>query len=583
MSGRTFGQEYEDAFQYQLLGIAERYAQKSDSALLVLGKLAETLHKEPVKRGFTYLAIGKIHHYQKQDIAQAMTFFKKAAQLGQVSNDCTLQISSIVYQNLVHFAQGKMELFFQTYEQAAQIYQNCPQSWRGVYIYAQLSSNYLEEKQFKLAEKAAIQLDILLERQVTAFTSHRLFGYSALTKLAKYHKDTAKMNYYAQKAKALNLNQVHEAKGSIVSAYLNVATIFSEIGFVDSAIYYLQQVRYLPIDTASEVDTRLRMSADRALGDHYVTKGDYEKAAFHRALYVKWADSLIIKTRAIVVGKSLAKIENELALERKQRQLDRDRWIFIGISGLIAFILTILGLLYRNGRKLRQLNTLLQTQKDELSSLNEIRTNMFSVLSHDLVSPLGALQNMAELFQQGFFSESEFKDYVQSLKQQVEAMLKTIQSIVIWSQNQLNGKKPFIESLNFHTLVEEQFDLQQGAAQQKNIILRNDVPSDFKIVADHNQMSLVIRNLLDNAIKYSISGGQVTVSAWTSKTGKYLQIQDTGIGMSAEKIAQLFEPNPKKVNLGLRMVHDLVKANGYELTVESNPKEGSIFKLHFLN
>jgi signal transduction histidine kinase len=317
------------------------------------------------------------------------------------------------------------------------------------------------------------------------------------------------------------------------------------------------------------------------LGDHYAKKGDYEKAAFHRSLYVKWADSLIIKTRAMVIGKSLAKIENELIIERKQRQLDRDRWIFIGISGLIGFILTILGLLYRNGRKLRQLNTLLHTQKDELSSLNEIRTQMFSVLSHDLVSPLGALQNMVELSQQGFFSESEFKDYAQSLKQQVEAMLKTIQSIVIWSQTQLNGKKPFIELLNFHTLVEEQFDLQQGAAQQKNIILQNNVPADFKIAADYNQMSLVIRNLLDNAIKYSMSGGQVTVSAWATKTEKYLQIQDTGRGMSAEKVAQLFEPNPKKVNLGLRMVHDLVKVNGYELTVESKPKEGSIFKLNF--
>jgi hypothetical protein len=75
ISGRVFGQEYEDAFQYQLLGIAEKYTQKSDSALIVLGELAKTLQKEPVKLGFTYLAIGKIHHYQKQDIAQAMTFF----------------------------------------------------------------------------------------------------------------------------------------------------------------------------------------------------------------------------------------------------------------------------------------------------------------------------------------------------------------------------------------------------------------------------------------------------------------------------------------------------------------------------
>jgi signal transduction histidine kinase len=80
-----------------------------------------------------------------------------------------------------------------------------------------------------------------------------------------------------------------------------------------------------------------------------------------------------------------------------------------------------------------------------------------------------------------------------------------------------------------------------------------------------------------------MSGGQVMVSAWATKTEKYLQIQDTGRGMSAEKVAQLFEPNPKKVNLGLRMVHDLVKVNGYELTAESKPKEGSIFKLHFLN
>jgi hypothetical protein len=78
ISGRVLGQEYEDAFQYQLLDITKKYEPKSDSALIVLTMLAEKVKKEPAKLGFTHLVIGRIYRYQKQDIAQAMTFLKKA-------------------------------------------------------------------------------------------------------------------------------------------------------------------------------------------------------------------------------------------------------------------------------------------------------------------------------------------------------------------------------------------------------------------------------------------------------------------------------------------------------------------------
>lgn len=282
-------------------------------------------------------------------------------------------------------------------------------------------------------------------------------------------------------------------------------------------------------------------------------------------------------------------LEKQLALEKHQRQLEQNKWILLLIGSVVLVILLVLGIIYYDSRKVKKLNLLLQDQKQELTALNDIRTKMFSVLSHDLISPISGLKNMVEMYHKGLFTQDDFRTYSVDLKQNLDAILKTIQNILGWSYTQLNGKKPFIEPLNIYKIIAEQFDLQAAVAIQKNIKLNNNVPDDFVINADFNQMSLIARNLIDNSLKYTPNGGKIDINAAFTEGGKILEFKDTGIGMSAEQVESLFNFEPKsthtskkkRVGLGLQMVNDLLKANNCTILVESEAHKGSIFRLLF--
>lgn len=215
---------------------------------------------------------------------------------------------------------------------------------------------------------------------------------------------------------------------------------------------------------------------------------------------------------------------------------------------------------------------------------------MFLVLSHDLVSPIAALQSMIGLFQRGIVDKTDVKSYTSDMKQHLDALLTTIKSLLDWSLIQLKGDKPVIKPVVLRHVVDTQFNLHNSLARQKNIQLINNVPPYFTLLADLNHLNLITRNLIDNAIKYTENNGKITVDAFDTEGGKVLKINDTGIGMSAEEIENILNADKNTINnnqneahLGLKMVQDLLVANGYALSIESKKGVGSVFTIKFGN
>ncbi|MGZ5134487.1 MAG: sensor histidine kinase [Flavitalea sp.] len=246
-----------------------------------------------------------------------------------------------------------------------------------------------------------------------------------------------------------------------------------------------------------------------------------------------------------------------------------------------------------NYRELHRVNALidekarlLEIQTTELSELNTLKNKLFSVISHDLKSPLYALRNLFRGFQQYNLPAEEIKQYIPEVVKDLNYTTALMENLLIWVKSQMNINVMHPQILEVSELVKEATDLLRLHAHTKQIAVRFQHESPAYIFADRDMISLVIRNLLSNAIKFTPQRGNITI--WLTEKDNQVEIfvKDTGIGMEPLVVKQLFENNyystkgtadETGTGLGLMLCKDFLSKNGGKLTVTSKPGEGSTF------
>ena len=579
-----------DGFKKYIKDISEAYPQHPDSIILIYNQILQTkeVQADLNKQTYVFLYLGNVYSYEKAEGAIGHTYFQKSLELAHKTQNCVTEINSLIGLTLFFYELKKLDSLINYYEKAAQLIKDCPLNTNELYIYTQLGINYSTIGNLKKAELNFKMGDSVLILNKIDFSNFSNFFYTSIINFYKKVGNKGKVLFYLQKAKRRSLSNIQsQVYDGDLSEYLFIIEIFKSIGQTDSALYYGHLLHDLPMDKYADFNKKLILGSNDLLANLYFEKGDLEKAYYYKNIYATILDSVIHSSISEKANDKVKILENELLLEKQKNQASQNKIIAISIS-LLAFIaLIVLVLFYKNAQKLQKLNTTLENQKQELTSLNEIRTRMFSVLSHDLRSPIGALKNMIELYQMKSLTKIEFDTYTVDLKQNLDAILINLNNILDWSYAQLKGKKPFFDTLDVQTIVNDQLKLQLEMARQKNIELINDVPADFNIYADVNQFSLIVRNLLNNALKYTPNGGKVEIKASNTEGGKTIEIKDNGLGMSEQKVQQLFSSTEKRSftphgkGLGLEMVNDFIKANNCTLSVKSKENEGSVFTLFF--
>ena len=225
--------------------------------------------------------------------------------------------------------------------------------------------------------------------------------------------------------------------------------------------------------------------------------------------------------------------------------------------------------------------------EEELKMLNANKDKLFSVISHDLKSPFHSILGFSEILSgdlQGF-TPDELRSYAEHIHTGARNLLNLIENLMQWTRLQ-SGKLGYApEPLGMTDLVENTFELVRGNAMRKGIALRHDVPRNLRIFADSTMMSLVLQNLLTNAVKFTHTGGCVAVEAWMEGRDVLVQIQDEGVGMTPEQQAHLFRldqtgttlgtANEKGTGLGLILCKELMELQYGALHLQSAPGQGT--------
>ena len=152
---------------------------------------------------------------------------------------------------------------------------------------------------------------------------------------------------------------------------------------------------------------------------------------------------------------------------------------------------------------------------------------------------------------------------------------------------QMNDINPEYSTVNLGELVDQNFTF-FSEVNEKNIKFVHELSSDVNVRADQNMLELVIRNLISNAIKFTEQDGQITISSFDEDDKVVVEIRDNGIGMSQDKVDNLFDTkslyttkgtaNEKGTGLGLKLCKEFVEKMGGKILVEIKEGEGSIFK-----
>lgn len=221
----------------------------------------------------------------------------------------------------------------------------------------------------------------------------------------------------------------------------------------------------------------------------------------------------------------------------------------------------------------------------------QVRFQFLSVLSHELKAPLNAVEGYLEMMKDKSNGEniSDYEDMIERSLVRMQGMRNLIMDMLDLTRIESGKKKRELEQINLKDIALNAMDTMKPYAIQKEVKLNSSSEGNVEIVADADEMGIIFNNLISNAIKYNKKLGEVFCRIRGMDNKIEIEVEDTGIGMTEEEIAKLFHEfvriKTKKTRgisgsgLGLSIVKKLVNLNNGEITVESEPDKGSVFKI----
>jgi len=224
-----------------------------------------------------------------------------------------------------------------------------------------------------------------------------------------------------------------------------------------------------------------------------------------------------------------------------------------------------------------------------LKRLEKVRKDFVANASHELRTPLTSIKGFVEALQDGAIDDpSQARQFLEIISRQAERMGKIISDLLLLSEIESEGFQLKLEEAALNDLIGEAVKPFRAQAESKNIVLELNLQEPEMVVkADRDKVSQVLTNLLDNALKFTSSGGRVAITAEDHKNEIVIQVKDSGIGIPSTDLSRIFErfysadkSRSRELGgtgLGLSIVKHIVEAHGGKVWVESELNRGSVF------
>lgn len=571
--------EYADALKYA----------NPDQAVLLSSSLLENARYTGNKANEvkSYRAMGKAL-YSAGNFPMAMDCFLKMAPLADSIGEYGLEVEgnlllADIYEN---GAMGDSVMAYTYLQQALQVCRQHNVHQKENLVFAAFATYYGMSANGPQSIAAA-QHSIAVSREI----GDKQTELSTLTNMAyvlvQMGNTEEALKTYAIADKLADSLHEDYVRGAVASG---LTTLYSQAGRYDLAEKYANQGIALARKTH---DYNYELNIYHLLSDQYRKQGRFEDALAYADKYTTLNDSIFTQDKQKQLNELQTKYDTKLKDERISSQ--NEQLAFVGRKNtvyLLAIILlsvVIIGFIAVYHR-LALLNGKIRHQQEELIKVNGVKDRLFSIISHDLRTPVNSLMSFSMMLDRKGLSPEKLATYTTQLKGQIGYTAGLLENLLQFSRSQLQGYQVRPETVDIAAVVEDIVAMQQPEAVRKNITVNNNT-EHLKVKADAAMLALIVRNLLSNAIKFTHHHGSIILSTLSRESKVCLKIQDSGTGMASVQVAQFNESkegtlmmdseegtdNEPGTGLGLQLCSSFAKMMGGRITAESELGKGTTF------
>jgi len=357
----------------------------------------------------------------------------------------------------------------------------------------------------------------------------------------------------------------------IFQAQMIKGRYMEETGKYDQAIALLNQS--MPV--AKQLSRSLYCNDLRYMALAQKGSGNIKEAVKFYELYSEQTDSLTKETQSRNFADMQTRYETSQKEDRIQsldkenrlkvlelQNASRTRLVLIIGLAALGIISLLLYFIYRDKEKI---NKVLNNQNEQLAELNgklalanETKAKLFGIIGHDLRSPVSKIVQLLQLQKEKsvLLDESSRVRHEEKLKQASENVLETMEDLLLWSKSQMQHFSPQFSEVNLFDVTEKELALVLQQAEDKKIRISLDFPANFSQYTDENFVSVIIRNLLQNSVKYADPESVISISG----EGKIYSIKNQSAQGNATQLnarVQNKQIDSKNSGLGLQIAADL--------------------------
>jgi len=315
------------------------------------------------------------------------------------------------------------------------------------------------------------------------------------------------------------------------------------------------------------------------LGDSLVAQKIITAQQLQQALDVQAADK--------IGGKSPRRVGQILIAMGvlKPEELDR---------AIAAMVVQLQTALQTSNRRLedrvRERTVELSHALERLSELNQLKADFVANISHELRTPMTHIVGYIDLLADDTFGpvSPQQREALETLHRAAERLNGLIDDLIQFSDTSRGGITLNVQSVSLRDVIQEMLSRMMSKAQRGSVRIEIHLPSDLPPVhVDGRKITWVISQLVDNGIKFTPSGGKVTVRAGGASDRVWVTVEDTGVGIPASRMNELFEPfhqldgsitrRQGGTGMGLYLCKQIVEAHGSKITLQSKEGSGSMF------
>lgn len=618
-----------------------------DSAKAIALKLP---NRDNIKK--FYFRQGVIHH-GRGEFAEALEIYKQGVALVTKEGDKDLQAGyymsmSDIYNKITDYVSA-----IDVSEKAIQIFTELNDLGGLASIYNNLSGTYIQINDYTTAYKYATKALPIFETQglqsrgvgsiklVIANillnadkASLRKIGYDGNNRflrviklmkesvpIAELEKDLGlksemliamatsfeKLNKMADAIRTYELALAVALKGPdlnvLAATYATVGQFFHRQKINQKGITYLHQALAMAIQSGL---LEVEREAAESLSNFYERQKQMDSAFYYYKRFSNVENQIFNKEKENEFTRRKLKLdfsikEKEYAVEQEKiSQQLAEKKLEIKFKNKIEWLMGILTIVvitaawffYMSKKKTQELNATIEAQRQSLSELVQVKDKIFSILTHDMRSPVNSLISFVYLLENDEIDKNQLAQYAKELGNTLRGTSALMENLLNWAGTQLQGFEYTIEKISVNKVIEEVMPSFDATLKQKSIHIDNLINENDWVMADKNLLALVIRNLISNALKFSYTGKTIQLSLESQQAEWTICIADEGVGMStqamehinqeaANTITSTYGTNKEKgTGLGLMLCKNFLSMMSGKLSAKQNHPNGTILMIH---